>query len=101
MTAHIAIVHPNSPSKPPRYEGSIDCEQTAIWWGETMQQAERVRAMGDRLCLELAKLEQQCRDNGISCEDDMEASMVCTLSDLSLDGLISRINEEVSRFEDR
>lgn len=91
----------NSPNKRAPYDGPIDCGQTAIWWGETLQQAEKLRATLTRAALEAAKLEQMCRDNGIKCEDGMEASLTCTTADLGLDGLIASIDAEIRDFEDR
>lgn len=91
----------NFPSKREPYTGPIDCGQTAIWWTETLQQAEKLRATLLRAALEAAKLEQMCRDNGIECEDDMEVSITSAAADLGLDGLISKINAETTDFYDR
>lgn len=101
MTAHIAITHPNSPSKPPKYEGDIDCEYTAQDWMTVMQRAEKLRATLTRAIVEASMLEQSARDNGIACEEGMDMSLTCTVADLGLDGLIERIDAEVTRFFDR
>lgn len=80
------------------YSGSIDCGQTCEDWLRVMEEARVLRFRIQQCISEAENLEGMCSDNRITCEENMADMLRAVLSDMNLDGLISRIDGETAKY---
>lgn len=80
------------------YSGSIDCQQTCEDWLRVMEEARVVRFKLTQLMEQAKNLEGMCSDNRIPCEPNMADTIEAAISDMNLDGLISRIDGETAKY---
>jgi len=80
------------------YSGPIDCEQTYSDWVRVMEEARVIRFKLTQLAEQARNLEGMCSDNRITCEPNMADQIEAAISDMNLDGLISRIDGETAKY---